>query len=240
MAIVGLTFQLITSRISRDTYNQYQRLFDDEVVRLNPVHSNGVSVVPSDFEGIRSTVELRFTLLRHWSLYDAMIHSSYVASKLATWKERGRRKLVGLFAKMGYSIPDAQQSYHRIPSKTKEKLNERLDQIAPEYGLVELTYPSFVRHFGFQRQPIGAADTVEALSALLDVGGRVKIVIEEMGARNGGEWFSGGKFWEVGGNWREEDMDEPVREPISNGEGSRRPTAWWIQNFWSAYDALTE
>jgi cell division control protein 45 len=41
-------------------------------------------------------------MFRHWNLYDAMYHSSYVASKLGIWKERGRKRLTGLLAKMGY------------------------------------------------------------------------------------------------------------------------------------------
>lgn len=40
-------------------------------------------------------------LFRHWTLYDAMYHSSYVASKLGIWKEKGRQRLTGLLAKMG-------------------------------------------------------------------------------------------------------------------------------------------
>lgn len=241
LSIVSLTFQFITTRISRETYLQYQQIFNDEVVRLNssPIEVGGGGTSP-DFEGIKSGEELRFTLLRHWSLYDAMIHSSYVANKLSIWKERGRRKLVGLFAKMGYSIPDAQQSYHRIPSKTKEELTERLDQIAPEYGLLELSYPSFVRHYGYQRQPIGAADMVEALSALLDVGGRVKLMMEVTGARNGGEWFGGGKLWEVGSKWRDEETETPVDDANGDGEPAKKTIEWWVRNFWAAYDALTE
>jgi cell division control protein 45 len=31
-----------------------------------------------------------------------MFHSSYVAGKLGVWKERGRKRLTGLLAKMGY------------------------------------------------------------------------------------------------------------------------------------------
>lgn len=41
-------------------------------------------------------------MFRHWNLYDAMYHSSYVASKLGIWKEKGRKRLSGLLAKMGY------------------------------------------------------------------------------------------------------------------------------------------
>ena len=41
-------------------------------------------------------------MFRHWNLYDAMYHSSYVAGKLGIWKEKGRKRLSGLLAKMGY------------------------------------------------------------------------------------------------------------------------------------------
>jgi cell division control protein 45 len=51
---------------------------------------------------IRASEEFRFTLFRHWNLYDSMLHSGYVAGKLKLWRDRGRRNLLGLLAKMGY------------------------------------------------------------------------------------------------------------------------------------------
>ncbi|KAG1829677.1 CDC45-like protein-domain-containing protein, partial [Suillus variegatus] len=50
-------------------------------------------------------------LFQHWTLYNAMYHSSYVAGKLGIWKEHGRKHLTGLLAKMGFSIPQTQQPY---------------------------------------------------------------------------------------------------------------------------------
>lgn len=110
LAILGLTFQYITSRISRDSYEKYHSIFYDEVSRLNPSptvdadNPQSVTSVNPDDLSIRATEELRFTLFRHWTLYDAMYHSSYVASKLGIWKERGRKKLSGMLAKMGYVV----------------------------------------------------------------------------------------------------------------------------------------
>ncbi len=101
-AILGLTYQYITSRISRETYDQYYSLYEGEVRRLNagvaPLHSGARG--PDD-NSIRLVEDLRFTLWRHWNLYDAMMHSGYVASKLGIWRERGKKKLHGLLAKMG-------------------------------------------------------------------------------------------------------------------------------------------
>ena len=36
--------------------------------------------------------ELRFTLHRHWSLFDAVYYSNYVASRLSVWRADGRRE----------------------------------------------------------------------------------------------------------------------------------------------------
>jgi cell division control protein 45 len=97
-----LTYQYATSRISRDEYDKFHSIYYDEVSRLNPASAaaESNSLNPDD-HSIRATEELRFTLFRHWNLYDAMYHSSYVASKLGIWKERGRKRLTGLLAKMG-------------------------------------------------------------------------------------------------------------------------------------------
>lgn len=100
---MGLTFQYTTSRISRADYEKYQDIYHDEVFRLNPPPpptDNILALNPDDLS-IRTTDDLRFMLFRHWNLYDAMYHSSYVASKLGVWKERGRKRLTGLLAKMG-------------------------------------------------------------------------------------------------------------------------------------------
>jgi len=101
LAILGLTYQYTNSRISRTTYETYHAVYYDEVSRLNPPPPNGdLSLTPDD-NSLRASEELKFTLFRHWTLYDAMYHSSYVASKLGIWKERGRKRLTGLLAKMG-------------------------------------------------------------------------------------------------------------------------------------------
>jgi cell division control protein 45 len=72
----------------------------------NPEDSHSLNSLSPDDWGVRPTDELRFMLFRHWNIYDAMFHSGYVASKLGIWKERGRKRLTGLLAKMGYVSVD--------------------------------------------------------------------------------------------------------------------------------------
>ena len=132
----------------------------------------------------------------------------------------------------------------------KRQLRVKLEAIAPEYGLVELTYPSFTRSYGYRTQPLSAADMVEGLGALLEVSGGVKMEVEIEGARNGGEWFGGGKVWDA--RWREEDRENIppacIDKPAQGQHGInsvvesnvRKPLEWWVRNFWTAYDALDE
>ncbi|KAG2149379.1 CDC45 family [Suillus clintonianus] len=256
-AILGLTFQYTTARISRDTYDKYHSIYYDEVFRLNPLPpdvaantTDAITAMSPDDLSVRAAEELRFMLFRHWTLYDAMYHSSYVAGKLGIWKERGRKRLTGLLAKMGFSIPQTQQPYAHMDLDLKHQLRAKLDAIAPEYGLVELTYPSFARCFGYRASPLGAADAVEAVSALLDVAGGIRMEVEVEGARHGGEWFGGGRLWDGGRNGEEQrgkgievgsgrrDGDVDVNRDADGEE--RKERTWWVKNFWAAYDALSD
>lgn len=130
----------------------------------------------------------------------------------------------------------------------KRQLRDKLDAIAPEYGMIELTYPSFVRCYGYHMQPLSAADAVDALNALLDAATGVTIEIEADGARNGGEWFGGGRAWRAAGRWgvpetkekanahpRDQGEEQTAAERDEEGRGS-----WTVRNFWNAFDALEE
>lgn len=40
---------------------------------------------------VEETLDYRFYLYRHWSLYESMYHSSYIAAKLGVWSHVGMR-----------------------------------------------------------------------------------------------------------------------------------------------------
>ncbi|CCA74544.1 related to TSD2 protein, required for DNA replication [Serendipita indica DSM 11827] len=249
LSILGLTYQYLTSRISRDTYETMHQIYFDEVARLNtslPANGNANVALHPDDTSIRPSEELRFALFRHWNLYDSMYHSPYVASKLGIWKEKGRKRLHGLLAKMGFSLAQCQQSYSHMDTDLKRELREKMEDIAPEYGLVELSYPSFVRSFGFKSQPLCAADVVDGVSALLEAAGGLRLDVEIEGGRNGGEWFGTGRQWEMRRDDNKENL--PVARDGANGKSSalsgtqnedeHSEDEWWKNNFWVAYDAL--
>ena len=150
-----------------------------------------------------------------------------------------------------FSITETQQPYSHMAKDLKLSLRHKLDQLAPEYGLVELSYPSFMRCYGYRSQPLSAGDAVEALAALLDIAGGTRIEIEIEGTRNGGEWFGAGKLWEGGREGRRRDDDRENIPPgmlasvvnaqvASMDKKDDKELDWWVKNFWSAYDALSE
>jgi len=107
--IVGLTDQYINDKIGTEKYSSDLVLYHSAVQRLTPdlptQSSNGE--VSGSFEKERDQQQIlvfeeyRFMLYRHWTLYDSMYHSSYMATKLGIWKEKGRKRLHTFLAKMG-------------------------------------------------------------------------------------------------------------------------------------------
>lgn len=135
----------------------------------------------------------------------------------------------------------------------KKTLAGKLDAIAPEYGLIELAYPSFTRTFGFQLASLSAADAVEGLCSLLEAAVGVRLEVEREGGRNGGEWFGGTRMWNVGGGiampknggQASGSEDKENQDPRANGDEvatqeKKKEEKWHVQNFWIAYDACDE
>ncbi len=61
----------------------------------------------------READDFRFGLARHWTLYDAMMHSAFVAVRMQTWHDKGRRQLEELLAKMGFKLKECKQDSGR-------------------------------------------------------------------------------------------------------------------------------
>lgn len=173
-AIVGLTSMSIQNRITTDDYSLYYSMYKDEVNRLNPppVQTNGISRANgrnSNDSSIRAEAEYRFMLYRHWSLYDAMLHSPYLGARMKIYSEPGKKQLHKLFAKMGFSLTQCRQIYTHMDMDLKRNLREKLAKFAPQYGLDELLLKSFVRAYGY-KCTLSASDTSYAITALIEAG----------------------------------------------------------------------
>lgn len=218
-----------------------RQVLRDEVHRLNPPDPSesyrdgpggSSDVIPTTGRSptdtsIRLSPEPRFLLVRHWSLYESMLHSPYLASRLHVWTENGRKRLHKLLAKMGISLTQCHQTYTHMDMELKRVLRSRLLKYAPMYGLDGLVPPvapghsanregwGFVRCWGW-KACLSATDVAVILGAILEVGP------------------SSISSW---------DADTTYRPRTANGtnlsELSESDPANLHPRFWSAYDALS-
>lgn len=214
-----------------------RQVLRDEVRRLNPPDESDMNrevlrgeasgVIPTTAKSptdtsIRLSPEPRFLLIRHWSLYDSMLHSPYLSARLHIWSDVGRKRLHKLLAKMGVSLSQCKQSYTHMDMDLKRGLRQRLLNYAPKYGLDGLVPPAasgrgtregwgFVRSWGW-KATLSAIDVGVIIGAVLEVGKAGPHTADL--SRNRGE--------------RIELTDEDGKQ-----EGAE-----WVARFWEAYDAL--
>ena len=116
--MLSATNNYIYGKSSVLEYTSLAKEYKDEVDRLAPFLqqqslSDGIDNTHSttfassaekkaDDNSIRFIEDFQLVLLRHWNLYDSLFHSTYVATKLGVWKEKGRQRLTNMLVKMGY------------------------------------------------------------------------------------------------------------------------------------------
>ncbi|KAI9710620.1 MAG: hypothetical protein M1812_007384 [Candelaria pacifica] len=220
-------------RIRQVLRDEVRRLNAPDVTDTNRDISRGEAsgVIPTTARSptdtsIRLSPEPRFLLIRHWSLYDSMLHSPYLSARLHIWSDNGRKRLHKLLAKMGVSLSQCKQSYTHMNMDLKRGLREKLLKYAPVYGLDGLVPPTasygrgregwgFVRSWGW-KACLSATDVGVVIGAILEVG-KSGVGGTEVNA------------WERGGN---------VEKRVLSDEDGKVESEEWIGRFWEAYDGL--
>ncbi|KAK0641538.1 CDC45 family [Cercophora newfieldiana] len=216
-----------------------RQLLRDEVRRLNPPEVGNGRVLPEatgiipttarspEDTSIRLSPEPKFLLIRHWSLYDSMLHSPYLFSRLKTWSETGLKRLHKLLAKMGVSLVQCKQSYAHMDMMLKRELRTKLLKYASLYNLDELVPTidtdgkdrggakdgwGFVRSWGW-RATLSAQDVGVVIGALLEVG--------------------------KGTTAAPESAAGPAQDLVDL-DNEQTMSEEWLPRFWDAYDALED
>lgn len=174
-AITGVTDQYLRTALSEDSYGKQLQFLKNTQERLNPnvvqkskaeSSTNSVALVNSD--GVISfESDLRFVLLRHWSVYNSMLNSDFIASRLGAWREKGRRQLELLLAKMAFPLNQCKSDYSAMDLEYRELLTVQLEKFAEEFNIQNFSFPSFTREFGYLLK-ISAADCVYSLRSILE------------------------------------------------------------------------
>lgn len=223
---------------------QIRQLLRDEVRRLNPPElgskdarvttAESVGVIPTtarspEDTSIRLSPEPKFLLIRHWSLYDSMLHSPYLFSRLRIWSDSGLKRLHKLLAKMGVSLVQCKQSYTHMDMMVKKELRSKLLKYASLYNLDDMVPAAetdgrdragakdgwgFVRSWGW-RATLSAQDVGVVIGALLEVS-RHSTTTDEDGRIRASQ------------------------AETSDEDGAAAEAQEWVSRFWEAYDALEE
>lgn len=225
-----------------------RQLLRDEVRRLNPPEVGNGRVLPENTgiipttarspedTSIRLSPEPKFLLIRHWSLYDSMLHSPYLFSRLKTWSEAGLKRLHKLLAKMGVSLVQCKQSYAHMDMMLKRELRTKLLKYASLYNLDELVPTidtdgkdrggakdgwGFVRSWGW-RATLSAQDVGVVIGALLEVGNAASTPSSSS---------------DTSATASQEPLpNNPTTASTTNPPASDE----WLPRFWFAYDALED
>jgi len=247
---------------SHNRQERIRQVLRDEVRRLNPTPVEEIArerdlgesggVIPTTARSptdtsIRLSPEPRFLLIRHWSLYDSMLHSPYLACRLNIWSEAGRKRLDRLLTKMGVSLDEARKGYTHMDMELKRGLRQRLLKFAPMYGLDGLIPPTdgrradregwgFVRCFGW-KACLSAIDVAVIIGAMLEVGVDTNFDSSAYSTQR-----KDSTRVMVGNNYstRIRALPTPDASPNQNTDDAMVITDpdWTTNRFFAAYDAL--
>ena len=176
LAVLGLTDQLVHGHVAPEQYAaSYEELL--ALVRQAGNYDQQTTVTHDDGTVTKAFVRgriveeeaLRFHVYRHWSLYEAMLYSPFVATRLRTWSEGGKAHVEQLLAKMGLPLKEAVKPYASMDPEVRADIPRKVDEWVALFSLADVKFDSFKLHFGY-RDNMGAADMVSAVTALLEAG----------------------------------------------------------------------
>ncbi|XP_014497084.1 cell division control protein 45 homolog [Vigna radiata var. radiata] len=174
LACVSLTDQFVHERLSDERYHhgvmeleQYINSSGNLDVVTSVTLSDGTKIRAPNSSLITYEDQPKLMLLQEWSLFDSMMCSSYIATKLKTWSENGVKKLNLLFGRMGFALADCHQKFQHMNVEVKRKMKGEFERFLPQYGLTDFNYRSFLRTLQYSSK-VSAADVVYGVTALLE------------------------------------------------------------------------
>ncbi|KAL7154255.1 hypothetical protein ABFS83_04G222400 [Erythranthe nasuta] len=174
LACVALTDQYVHERLPDERYNHAVMELEQHINssgNLDAVTSvtlkDGTKVNVPDASRISYEDEPRLMLLQEWNLFDSMLCSSYIATKLKTWSDNGLKKMQLLLARMGFAREECKQKFQFMSVEIKRRMKEMFEQYLPEFGLTNFYYRGFLLLHGYSSK-VSAADVVYGVTALLE------------------------------------------------------------------------
>mmetsp|Transcript_41242 Transcript_41242/g.162670 ORF Transcript_41242/g.162670 Transcript_41242/m.162670 type:complete len:477 (-) Transcript_41242:738-2168(-) len=182
LATVGIADHFIFGKSTNESYEesasllkgQLERFYNEQEAQTGskPYDSNSQSLRSSLDAGevIQHVDEPRLELLRHWNLFDAVLYSTYMCSKLSTWRQTGRRRVLEFLASLGIPIRVAQQRWQHLSRESRSVLEDpSLERTLGRLGLDDFHRDGFVKTKGGYKASVSAVDVVLAVASTLEV-----------------------------------------------------------------------
>ncbi|KAK4366207.1 hypothetical protein RND71_014087 [Anisodus tanguticus] len=174
LACVALTDQFVHERLTDERYQAGVMELEQHINSSGNLDSitsvtlkDGTKVTAPNSLRIAYEYEPRLMLLQEWNLFDSMLCSSYIATKLKTWSDNGIKKMQLLLARMGFAREECKQKFQYMSIEIKRRMKDMFEQYLPEFGLTDFYYRGFLLLHGYSSK-ISAADVVYGVTALLE------------------------------------------------------------------------
>jgi len=164
-AVIGTTELLLSYKIEDDKYLMDTAQLQNHVVRLNAdTEERSRGELKLSFER-----GLKLTLMRHWSLFEAIKHTSYMVMKFRLFSFKGERKLLDLLVDLGIPLIQCKQKYRFMETGIRNEVPKAFETKMEKYALDEIFFNTFVGQFGYYPK-FSAGDMAQLLQACLEHG----------------------------------------------------------------------
>lgn len=168
LAIVGLTYQLRSEKISSEKFEEEAELIMRHISR-NTVSGNHAR---GNTWKIVWQKDLLIELYRRWTVFESLHHSPLIVCRFQLYHDKGARNLSEFLVQCGQKLDACKTEYPSMPLSFRTSLIDNMEKVClgdlqDKYNVQELITRSFVLHCDI-RKPLCANDFVLALRALLE------------------------------------------------------------------------
>lgn len=178
LAMIGVSDQFVTSKISKSKYENECKYLHNATLRLKNMRGDGRVLHPIDDEqtslssqsnhlNIVYEKDLQLVLYRHWSIYESLRHTMYVACKFKIWKLRGHKHMLGFLAKLGVPLAQCKQKFSSMDLDLRNNIKQWIEELSNEFSLSQIIGNSFNASRGFKNK-YNSCDVAHAARALLE------------------------------------------------------------------------
>lgn len=116
----------------QDTLFAEQLSGENQRQRRDPTQTSlsDTQISLSESGRILAEEDFRFFLLHHSSLFESMVYSNYVSTKLQLWSSRGMLRFQELLAKMGCPLEECRQPFPFMKPSLRRTLREKFEMYA--------------------------------------------------------------------------------------------------------------